>query len=284
MTWAEAVEWYRQQPGHEQAVLDNYFDREPLMAAQRFLASAEFAATRELLPPAPAMLLEIGAGTGMASYAFAKAGYAVTALEPDSSDQVGASAIAALAREGGVEITLAQQAAAILPGADASYDIVYARQVLHHVPDLAQLGREIARVLKPGGVFLAVRDHVIRSADDLPIFLQRHPLHHLYGGENALVREGYVQPMQAAGLTLEQSFGPFDSPINLHPMRAEELPRTAYWWKVNQLGLQGLLRGVAGYLQPLITVACSGPLVRQLKAGYYEPGHLFSFLFRKPHA
>ena len=40
-----------------------------------------------------------------------------------------------------------------LPYGDASFDAVVCVDVLEHVADLAQVIREIARVLKPGGVF-----------------------------------------------------------------------------------------------------------------------------------
>jgi hypothetical protein len=44
--------------------------------------------------------------------------------------------------------------------------------------------KEIARVLRPSGRFIAVRDHVISKPEDLPKFLDTHPLHNLYGGEH----------------------------------------------------------------------------------------------------
>ena len=42
--------------------------------------------------------------------------------------------------------------AARLPFADQSFDGVLAKGVLHHIPDMAMVVSEIARVLKPGGV------------------------------------------------------------------------------------------------------------------------------------
>ena len=42
-----------------------------------------------------------------------------------------------------------------IPYQEASFDIVIANMMLYHVPDVAQALREIRRVLKPGGRFLA---------------------------------------------------------------------------------------------------------------------------------
>ncbi len=41
---------------------------------------------------------------------------------------------------------------------------------------------EFFRVLKPGGRLIAI-ENVISSKNDLPVFLDQHPLHKLYGGE-----------------------------------------------------------------------------------------------------
>lgn len=41
-----------------------------------------------------------------------------------------------------------------LPFADETFDIVYMNAVLEHVPDVAKAFKEVARVLKPGGIFI----------------------------------------------------------------------------------------------------------------------------------
>ena len=46
--------------------------------------------------------------------------------------------------------------AAALPFSDAAFDVVTARHMLYHVPDVAAVLAEFRRVLKPGGRFLAV--------------------------------------------------------------------------------------------------------------------------------
>lgn len=44
----------------------------------------------------------------------------------------------------------------LIPYPDASFDAVVSNQVFEHVPDMALALREVARVLKPGGTFLAL--------------------------------------------------------------------------------------------------------------------------------
>ncbi|GAC1393687.1 MAG: class I SAM-dependent methyltransferase [Ktedonobacteraceae bacterium] len=57
-----------------------------------------------------------------------------------------------------------------LPFADASFDRVTCRIAPHHFPNIAQAVREIARVLKPGGLFLLI-DSVAPSDPELDSFL-----------------------------------------------------------------------------------------------------------------
>ncbi|MBN1878416.1 MAG: class I SAM-dependent methyltransferase, partial [Anaerolineae bacterium] len=109
-----------------------------------------------------------------------------------------------------------------LPFADKTFDAVYARQVLHHASDLSLLCREVARVLKTGGTFLATREHVISQLGDLEKFLKSHPLHHLYGGENAYLLNEYRAAISDSGLHIVKILGPFDSVINYFPMTIQQ--------------------------------------------------------------
>ncbi|CAM4146345.1 class I SAM-dependent methyltransferase [Deinococcus marmoris] len=54
------------------------------------------------------------------------------------------------------EVEFLQGNATALPFADASFDVVTARHMLYHVPDVAAALAEFKRVLKPGGRFLAI--------------------------------------------------------------------------------------------------------------------------------
>lgn len=217
MTWEQAVLWLRGQPDQHELVRACFYDDPLLDAARRYYACAEWQAVRALLPPVSGRALDVGAGRGISSYALAREGWRVTALEPDPSALVGAEAIRSLAREAALDMEVVQEWGERLPFADASFDLVCCRQSLHHARDLPQLCAEIGRVLRDGGMFIATREHVISRPEDLPKFLASHPLHHLYGGENAYMLDQYRSAIESAGIRLDRALNPLDSEINLYP-------------------------------------------------------------------
>ena len=83
MNVEQAVEWLRSQPDQREFVKSCYFDDPVEIAAARFAASSEWLATLKLLVSVPRRALDVGAGRGIASYALAKSGWDVVALEPD---------------------------------------------------------------------------------------------------------------------------------------------------------------------------------------------------------
>ena len=91
--WEDAVEWLRSQPDQQDLVLNAYYDDPLIHAARRYWESCEWEEVRKLLGSTTGQALDVGAGRGIASYALAREGFAVTALEPDASPLVGAGAI-----------------------------------------------------------------------------------------------------------------------------------------------------------------------------------------------
>jgi len=263
-TWEDAVQWLKAQPDQQGLVKDAFFDDPLIDAAQRYKDSTEWAAIRELLPKQIGRVLDVGAGRGIASYALANDGWEVTALEPDTSSVVGSGAIRQLFEQSDMSVEIAETWGESLPFADNSFDLLHCRQVLHHARDLEQLCCELARVLKPGGLMIATREHVISRLDDLEVFLESHPLHKLYGGEHAYLLSRYKDAIKSAGFELKKVFNPYESDINLYPITMKDVKSS-----------------IAGKLH------VSSLLIPDLLLSFYgntidTPGRLYSFVARKP--
>lgn len=95
--------------------------------------------------PAPKTDVDLGAGTGLLTRVLVSLGYDVTAVEPDDLMRQRLSTVlpAVTARAGSAES---------IPLPDASVDAVVCGQAYHWF-DRERAHPEIARVLKPGGVF-----------------------------------------------------------------------------------------------------------------------------------
>ena len=276
-TWEQAVQWLREQPEKRELVLAAYYDDPLREAASRYWRSEEWQAIKLLLPASGGCALDVGAGRGIASYALAKEGFHVTALEPDPSMLVGAGAIRALAAETGLPVDVAQDFSERLPFADGQFDVVFARAVLHHTKDLQAACREFLRVLKPGGRLVAVREHVISRPEDLPAFLDLHPLHKLYGGENAFLLPQYEAAIRGAGFQLEVVLSPLESAINFAPYTLDTL-KSEVTLRVTR-GLPGLKHLVQGVLAlPPVWAAARRVLARF----DHRPGRLYSFIAQRP--
>jgi SAM-dependent methyltransferase len=92
--------------------------------------------------------LDYGCGHGMAAVVMARAGARVSAfdLSPGYVRETRERA-----RANGVRIECLAADGEDLPFPDAAFDAIWGNAILHHL-DLARAGRELVRVLKPGGV------------------------------------------------------------------------------------------------------------------------------------
>lgn len=262
--WERAVVALRKDPANAELVRACFFDDPLADAARRYHGSSEWAAVRALLPP-PGAALDLGAGRGIAAFALALDGWRVTAIEPDPSDVVGAGAIRALSATTGTEICVIQSHGEAIPAPDACFDLVHARQVLHHASDLGGLCREVARVLRPGGRFIATREHVISRESDLGTFLDSHPLHRHYGGEYAYTLGSYLGALRTAHLRVRAVINPWASDVNLYPETRATLKRrlcSRIRWPLPGLVPDALLTVLGGRLR--------------------APGRLYTFVAEKP--
>jgi SAM-dependent methyltransferase len=93
-------------------------------------------------------VLDYGCGHGMASVVLARRGARVTAFDLSAAYVAEARARAAA---NGAAVDFLQVDGERLPFAAGSFDAVWGHAVLHHL-DLRRAGRELSRVLRPGGV------------------------------------------------------------------------------------------------------------------------------------
>lgn len=269
-SWEEAIEILRRDPQHAQLIHDSYLTENLEENAKRFSESAEFSEAMNLLGrylPQGARILDIPGGNGIATYAFASRGFRVTAVEPNPSAIAGREAIQTVLKHAGLAAEIIDAFGEALPLDEGSFDLVYVRQGLHHAKDLERMLAEFARVLKPGGILLACREHVV---DDyhrgLQRFLDSQPDHQLYGGEHAFMLKDYRQAIRNAALSLIGEWGPYDTLINMHPNSPETLCQKI---------LDTLPGKLLGKLLPRRMVCWLGMRMLRLRK---QPGRLYSFL------
>jgi len=276
MTWEQSVQYLRTLPEHKELVRDAYLDEDTMSAAKRFHASEEFGEVLTLISTyvkkdAPWDVLDVGAGNGIASYAFASKGHRVFALEPDPSNDVGTGAIDRLCEKGNVKIGILRSQAEKIPLADGSVDVAYIRQAMHHAGDLPKMIGEVVRVLREDGCLIACREHVVDNSEQLKAFLEAHPLHKFYGGEHAYSLDTYEEAITRTGLQIKEVLGPYDSVINFAPIEKAKFRKTVAE-RFRRFGVQWLMRAL--FSVDVIWDLFAYLLNRIDKS----PGRLYSFL------
>ncbi len=106
----------------------------------------------DVLPPAPASVVDLGCGTGTLAMLLAEEGFRVDGI--DFSPRMVAHAEAKTAGRPGVRILLGDAVDPPVPA--ASYDVVLCRHVLWAMPDPAAAVRRWLRLLTPGGMLVMV--------------------------------------------------------------------------------------------------------------------------------
>jgi ubiquinone/menaquinone biosynthesis C-methylase UbiE len=227
MTWEETIKYIRTKPEYEVLVEKAYFDADLELNVQRFKTSLEFKETERIIEeyaPLAKTILDVGCGNGISTISFAQSGYHVTAVEPDPSDTIGAGAINILKNTLNLNnIKVHQDFAENINFEDNSFDVVYVRQAMHHANHLGDFIKECVRVLKPNGLLLTVRDHVIFNEEDKQWFLKTHDLQKFYGGENAYTSKAYKTAFINAGAQIVKQLKYYDSVINYFPTTEKEL-------------------------------------------------------------
>lgn len=140
------------------------------------VADLWLAAHRE--PPAGRTLLDVGGGPGYFAAAFDDLGVRYLGVEPDPREMHAAGPAVA-----GATGTFVRASGMALPFADDSVDICLSSNVAEHVPRPWQLGGEMLRVTKPGG--LLVLSYTVWLG---PFGGHEMGLTHYLGGERAAAR------------------------------------------------------------------------------------------------
>lgn len=227
MTWEETIRFIRKDKAYKELVENAYFEENLSLNIERFAKSEEFIKTLDILKNEAQpvhKILDIGCGNGISAINFALNGYDVTAVEPDPSETIGAGAIQKSKEEYSLKnISIIEDFAENIAFKSNSFDVVYIRQAMHHANDLMKFIAECVRVLKPGGLLLTIRDHVVFDEKDKQWFLAEHPLHKFYGGENAFSPQEYTHAIEKAGAVVEKELKYFESVINYFPVTEQEL-------------------------------------------------------------
>jgi SAM-dependent methyltransferase len=129
--------------------------------------------------PAGRSLLDVGGGPGYFAAAFAEAGVRYIGVEPDPAEMHAAGPDDGRRRPG----ALVRASGMALPFADDSVDICLSSNVAEHVPRPWQLGNEMLRVTRPGG--LAVLSYTVWLG---PFGGHEMGLTHYLGGARAAAR------------------------------------------------------------------------------------------------
>ena len=160
-----------------------------------------------------AVVLDVGCGPGTITVGLARRAGRVVGL--DMSPEMVESARSLATREGVGSAVFEVGSAYELPFEGATFDVVYAHQVLQHLGDPVAALREFRRVLRPGGL-VAVRDSDYATMIHAPVepAIERwldlyHRVHAANGGEadagrhllSWVLEAGFVEPAVTSSAT-----------------------------------------------------------------------------------
>jgi 2-polyprenyl-3-methyl-5-hydroxy-6-metoxy-1,4-benzoquinol methylase len=191
--------------------------------AIRYSQSEEFSAALSLLSnaghPAEAnvSVLDIGCGNGVACWSLAKAGYQVTGIDSSNGEWAGVGAARKLIHMDGVSFNAIHTLAEVLPFPPASFQVIWMREVLHHIKNLPEFLHTVRQLLVKDGILIAMRDHVIWNESQKDHFFRTHPFHKYTQDENCHYLNEYTEAFINTGWQLDLILDPLSTAINTFP-------------------------------------------------------------------
>jgi SAM-dependent methyltransferase len=114
-------------------------------------------------------LLDVGCASGEVASLLRESGWQVHGVERDP-------VLLERARCRGIPVRVTDIGAEPLPWGAAAFDAVVAGEVIEHVVDTDHLLREIARVLRPGGVLVITTPNLASLENRIRLLLGRYPM------------------------------------------------------------------------------------------------------------
>jgi len=125
-------------------------------------------------------ILEIGVGAGIDSAEFLRSGAEVVGVD---FSPLAVRSAKLLLREANLDGRMLLTDARYLPFKDSYFDVVYSFGVIHHIPNVLEVLREVRRVLRPGGLFMGM----VYNRDSL---LYAYSIIYLHGIKEGLLAQG----------------------------------------------------------------------------------------------
>ena len=224
--WEKTINSLKRDKNYKDIIKSCYYDDPIEGAIKRFEDSKEWESlTKELENKqiTKGKVLDFGSGRGISSIALAKIKWEVYAVDENDGDNAGLNSLVKIKNDLNLRIILNKANFEKLPYQDNFFDLVYARQSLHHSKDLKASCVEIHRVLKKGGIFISLRDHVIDKNLDKEVFLKNHPLHKYTQDENAFLLSEYLDSFKYSGFKILKILKTYSSALNYDPNKIEDI-------------------------------------------------------------
>jgi len=225
--WEKTISHLKKNKDYRELIESCYYDDPISKAVNRYQTSQEWLEIKRLLKKykitSGSKILDYGAGRGVCSITFAAYNFDTYAIDSNDGIEAGLNSTKDFLKKKNLQISAIKSDFKKIPFEDNFFDLVFARQSLHHSENLSESCSEIYRVMKKGGKFFALKDHIIDKIEDKKIFLKNHPLHKFTKDENAYLLKEYIKAFKINNLKIIKIFKTYASPINYDPNTEEKI-------------------------------------------------------------